>query len=247
MLDHLDHWKTYPPKSSFKASDAAQTHGEKVFEQPLIAELPGEQTIPALDLSYFNPRTQRYEHAHTQPIKVMVAASLADSSFGLPDPNGAHTGLFGGGLRPDHTRSRAAVSELRPLYFQSSFLTVPAALVLILAVSWLAVRPEPRSASSKAARRALARLEAAARSDDCTSFFALARGTLLQLFADRWGISADQITATELKARLGAAGEDVERLFALADEAQYSHQAPDGKDFRRWLELVRSQLAGEVH
>jgi len=56
----------------------------------------------------------------------------------------------------------------------------------------------------------------------------------------------DQITSTELKARLGAASEDIERLFALADEAQYSHQAPDGKDFQRWLGLVRGQLAGEA-
>jgi hypothetical protein len=246
MLNHLDHWKTYPPKSSFKASDAAQTHGEKVFEQPLIAELPGEQTIPALEFSYFNPRTQRYERAQTQPIKVMVATSLADSSLGLPAESLGTHGAFARGLRPDHPRSRSSVRELRPLYFQPAFLSVPAALALILAASWLAIRPEPGRAQSKAARRVLARLEAVARCADSSSFFAVARSTLLQTFADRWGMSPDQITATELKARLGSASEDVERLFALADEAQYSHQAPDGKDFQRWLGLVRGQLAGEV-
>ena len=246
MLDHLDHWKTYPPKSSFKASDAAQTHGEKVFEQPLIAELPGEQTIPALEFSYFNPRTQQYERAHTQPIKVMVAASLADGSPGVSTTNGAHGGAFAQSLRPDHRRPRPSVSELRPLYFQSSFLTVPATLALILAVSWFAVRPEPRRANDKAARRALAQLETAARSGDSASFFTEARSTLLQTFANRWEMPPDQITSTELKARLGAASEDIERLFALADEAQYSHQAPDGKDFQRWLGLVRGQLAGEA-
>jgi hypothetical protein len=246
MLDHLEHWKTYPPKSSFKASDAAQTHGEKVFEQPLIAEEPGEQTIPAIDFSYFNPRTQRYERAHTQPIKVMVATSLADSSLGVPgeshDPNGA----FARGLRPDHPQPRASVSELRPLYFQSSFLTVPAALALMLAAAWLAVRPEPRRVTSKAVRRALAQLEAAARSTDSSAFFGLARGTLLQTYADRWEMSTDQITSTELKARLGAEGEEIERLFALADEAQYSHQGAHGKDLQRWLRVVRRQLAGEA-
>jgi hypothetical protein len=245
MLDHLDHWKTYPPKSSFKASDAAQTRGEKVFEQPLIAELPGEQTIPALEISYFNPRTQRYERAHTQPIKVMVATSLADSSLGFPAANAALTGPFARGLRPDHPRLRASVSELRPLYFQSAFLTVPAALALILAASWIAARPRPERATSKAARRALARLEAAARSNDSSAFFAVARSTLLQTFADRWGMCAEQITTTDLRSRLGTAGEDLERLVALADEVQYSHPTPDGRDFQRWLELVRSQLANE--
>jgi len=245
MLDHLDHWKTYPPKSTFKSSDAAQTHGEKVFEQPLIAELPGEQTIPAIEFSYFNPRTQRYERAHTQPIKVMVAASLADSTLGAPAELHGPNGAFARGLRPDHSRARASVGELRPLYFRSSFLRVPAALALILAASWIAVRPQPERATSKAARRALVRLEAAARSDDSSTFFALARATLLQRFAARWGISPDRVTSTELKARLGTAGDDVERLFALADEVQYAQQASDGRDFQRWLGLVRDQLAGE--
>ena len=55
---------------------------------------------------------------------------------------------------------------------------------------------------------------------------------------------ADQITFTELKARLGATGEDVERLFALADEARYSDYRPGGTDFQRWLRLIRGQLAG---
>jgi len=248
MLDHLDHWKTYPPKASFKASDAAQTHGEKVFEQPLIAELPGEQTIPALAFSYFNPRTQRYEQAHTQPIKVMVSASLADSALSVPAGlNGTlTTSPFAGGLRPDHARPKASGHDLWPLYFQPAFLTVPATLALLLAASWLAVSPQPGRATSKATRRILAQLEDAARSGDASSFFAAARNTLLQTFAARWRISPDQITAAELKSRLGTQSEDIERLFALADEAQYSHQAPDGRDFHRWLGLVRGQLGGEA-
>ena len=49
----------------------------------------------------------------------------------------------------------------------------------------------------------------------------------------------------ELKARLGTAGEDVERLFALADEARYSDYQPGTTDFQRWLRLIRGQLAGE--
>jgi hypothetical protein len=57
-------------------------------------------------------------------------------------------------------------------------------------------------------------------------------------------MSPDQITYTELKARLGTAGEDIERLFALADEAKYSDYAPGGTDFQRWLTLIRGQLTG---
>jgi hypothetical protein len=243
MFDHLDHWKTYPAKSSFTPKDAAGNKGEKVFEQPLIAAAPGEQSIPPLEFSYFNPNTQRYERAHTTAIKVEVSASLADSSLSAP-VSGASAGQSIRGLRPDHPPPQGWVSELRPLYFQATFLAVPAALSLILAGSLCALRPQPARAVSKAAERALAQLDAAARSGDSSSFFAVARNALLQTFADRWQIPPDQITSTQLRARLGTAGEDVERLLALADEVKYSDCAPGGTDFQRWLRLIRSQLAG---
>jgi hypothetical protein len=248
MFDHLDHWKTYPPKSSFTPSDTAGNKGEKVFEQPLIAALPGEQSIPALEFTYFNPRTQRYERAHTQPIRVTVSTSLADSSLVAPvaahDANGAATSRFARGLRPDHPRPQSSVSDLRPLYFQARFLTVPATLALILAGSWLAVRPQPARANSNAARRVLEQLDAAARSGDAVSFFHAARNELLRTFAERWQVSPDQITSRELKARLGTAGEDIERLVALADEAKYSDYEAGHTDFRRWIGVVREHLAG---
>jgi hypothetical protein len=250
MLDHLDNWKTYPPKSSFTASDMAGNKGEKVFEQPLIPALPGEQSIPPLEFSYFNPTTRHYERARTQPIKVTVAESLADASLGAPTapraPGGTSTSPLARGLRPDHPPPPSTVSALRPLYFRAPFLAVPATLALFLAGSWLAVRSQPARATSRAVKRALARLAAAARSRDSASFLEIARKLLLRAFADRWRLSPDQITSAELRARLGDAGEEIERLFALADEAKYSQHQPSETDFQRWLRLIRGQVTGEA-
>jgi hypothetical protein len=248
MFDHLEHWKTYPAKSSFTPSDAVGYKGEKVFEQPLIAAQPGEQSIPALDFSYFNPNTRKYERVRTEPIEVTVGTSLANSSpsalSAAQSLNGGPTSRSARGLRADHPTPQRLVSELRPLYFQAPFLAVPATLALILAGSWLVVRPRPIRGISKATERALAQLESAARSGDSASFFELARETLLQAFATRWRISREQVTFTELKTRLGLAGEDIERLFALADEAKYSDYEPGGADFQRWLGVIRGQLVG---
>jgi hypothetical protein len=248
MFDHLDHWKTYPAKSSFTPGDAVGYKGEKVFEQPLIAAQPGEQSIPGLDFSYFSPSTQRYERLRTSPLKVTIAASLADSSLSAPvqprSLHGASARRSAPGLRPDHPQPQSSVSGFTPLYFQAPFLAVPAALALILAGGWFAVRPNPARASSKAAARALAQLRAAARSDDSSSFFDVARQVLLQTFAARWQMSPDQITVADLRGRLGAAGEDIERLFAIADEAKYSDHQPGSADYQRWLGLVRGQLVG---
>ncbi len=249
MLDHLDHWKTYPAKSSFTPSDAVGYQGEKVFEQPLIAAQPGEQSIPGLEFSYFNPNTRRYERAQTPPITVTVTTSLAGGSLdalaGAPSPNGAAPTGSARGLRPDHPPARESVGDLRPLYFRVSFLAVPATLALILAGSGFAVRPGAARATSKAAERVLAQLDAAARAGDSSSFFEAARTALLRTFAARWQMPAEQITVAELKARLGTTGEDVERLLVLAEEARYSHDRPGGTDFQRWLGLIRGQLAGE--
>ena len=249
MFDHLDHWKTYPAKSSFNQGDAVGYKGEKVFEQPLIAAQAGEQSIPGLELSYFNPATRHYERARTPPIKVMIATSLADSSLSAPaearNPNAAAASRFAQGLRPDHPLPRSSMNELRPLYFQMPFLALPAALALILAGSWFVVRPNPARSISKAAERTLAQLAAAARRGDSSSFFDVARNALLQSFAARWQLPPDQVTFAELKSRLGMPGEDIEQLFALADEAKYSDHEPGTTDFQRWLSLIRSQLTGE--
>jgi hypothetical protein len=249
MLDHLDHWKTYPAKSSFTPRDAVGYEGEKVFEQPLIAAQPGEQSIPGLEFSFFNPNTRRYERAQTPPIKVTIADSLASGSLNAltrtQGLNGAPATGSIQGLRPDRPPAQNLVSELRPLYFQVPFLAIPTALALILAGSWFAVRPNAARATSRAAERVLVQLDAAARAGDASSFFKAARTTLLQTLAARWQMPADQITFTELKARLGATGEDVGQLFALADEASYSDYRAADTDYQRWLRLIRSQLAGE--
>ncbi len=248
MFEHLDHWKTYPAKSSFIPSDAVGYKGQKVFEQPLIAAQPGEQSIPGLDFSFFNPNTRRYERASTPSIQVMIAAP-ADSGLGAPadaqNPNGGAASRFAQGLRPDHSPPQSAASELRPLYFRPAFLAIPPALILLLAGSGLVLRSRAARAPAKAAERALAQLAAAARSGDSSKFFDGAREALLQTFAARWQIPPDEITSADLKTRLGTAGEDIERLFALADEAKYSQYETGGMDLQRWLRLVRGELLGE--
>lgn len=238
MFGQLEHWKTYPPKSSFHKSDAVGYKGEKVFEQPLITAQSGEQTIPGLTFSYFNPGTRRYERAQTQPIEVAIGASLASSSPGSL----ADAATLRRGLRPDHPRSSGSVSDLKPLYFEPSFLAVPATLALILAGSWFVVRPTPARINSQANARLLSRLNAAAKSGDSASFFELARETLLQTFATRWGLPREQITPAEFSSRLGTAAEDIERLWALADEAMYSNYDPRATDFQHWLALIHAQV-----
>ncbi|HEX4049750.1 MAG TPA: BatD family protein [Steroidobacteraceae bacterium] len=247
MFDHLEHWKTYPAKSVFTPRDAVGNRGEEVIEQSLIATEPGEQWIPGIDFSYFNPGKRRYEHTQTRPIRVSVVASLrarapirAASQVAVAAASAA-TVLPG--LRPDHRRPVATHGELRPLYFHGPFLALCTALTLLLSAAWIGARPNPARTSSKATARALARLKLAAQAGDSLPFFELARKTLLQTFAARWQMSAEEITGAELRARLGLAGENIERLFAAEDETRYAGGASPGTDLQYWLSIIRGQLA----
>jgi len=245
MFDRIDHWKTYPPKSSFSSTDPIGYKGEKTFEQPLIAAQTGEQTIPGLSFSYFDPETRRYERAQTEPIKVTIEASRADGSLKAPseatDPDSRLASRTREGLRPDHA-STPSYATLMPLYLQPRFLALPATLALLFAGGLLGLQRVPSRVASRATERALAHLGAVARSGDSSAFLVEARQLLLRNLSQRWRLPPEQITAAELNARLGSDAEDIGRLFALADEAKYSGGGADGTDFSQWLQIVSRQL-----
>jgi hypothetical protein len=256
MLEHVDQWKTYPPKSSFIPSDAIGYQGEKTFEQPLIASRPGAQILPGLAFSYFDPASRRYETARSAPLRLTISPSLADSTLNYPQvpASGATPAANQGhaGLRPDHVAAEIFANSLVPLYLQPRFLAIPSILALLFAGGWLGARRDPNDnasvrhrATAKAAHRALAQMDAAARCGDSTLFFNSARSALQQAQAARRQAATEQMTTADIDARLGGDSDDIHRLFALADEAQYSGHEPTAADFARWMQIVRYQLMGE--
>ncbi len=247
MLDRVDQWKTYPPKSSFNTSDPIGFSGMKTFEQPVIASKPGAQTLPALSFSYFDPNTRRYETARSVPLNVAIAPSLADSTLTARQvaANAAASGALQSpaGLRPDHVGDEGTTPSLMPLYLQPKFLAIPSFLVLAFVAGWLGVRGR-RDEEIRSIRQAMAQMEAAARAGNETLFFDSARSTLQRLFAAQWQLLPEEVTTAEVNVRMGV-DSDVHRLFALADESKYSGRAPDATDFVRWLRVVRDRLTGE--
>jgi len=240
MFEHLDQWKTYPPKSSFKASDALGLKGEKIFEQPLIASKPGTHTLPGLAFSYFDPGAHRYETVHSAPLKVTISPSLADGSLNAPQAPAGTASSAGPtatassniGLRPDHIATEAGTSSLAPPYLQPRFLAIPSLLALTIAGGWLGLRRRASDASnargrergsSKDINRALKDMESAARAGDAASFFNLARSAL--------------------ETGRGGENEDVRRLLALADEANYAALRPTHEEFETWLQFMRGRLS----
>jgi BatD DUF11 like domain len=247
MLDHVDQWKTYPPKSSLNLADPLGYKGEKTFEQPLIAAKPGKQTLPGLAFSYFDPSTRRYETAHAPPLSVTISPSLADSTLAgpqaAPDAAAARANKSQSGLRPDHAASQVFVNSLVPAYLRPRFLAIPSLLALAFAGGWWAARRRKYSNEiSTTIDRLLVQMDAAARSGDASSFFGAARAALQEALAARWQVAPEQITADDVATKLERNGDLIRRLFSLADEAQYAGHEVAGTDFERWAKVVRHQL-----
>jgi hypothetical protein len=249
MLDHVDQWKTYPPKSTFNTNDPIGHKGEKVFEQPIIASKPGSQTLPALSFSYFDPATKHYETVHGTPLNVDISPSLADSSVApqsVASASSAMASQSAAGLKPDRPATKT-YSTLIPLYLQPRFLAIPSLLALAFAGGWVAglrrknpaQRISARSrAASKTTRLALARIEAAAYDGNPARFFNAARLALQQTLATRWGVPLEYVTAAEVQSRLSD-DPDIQQVFALADESKYSGRDITATDFSRWMNAVR--------
>jgi len=252
MLDHVDQWKTYPPKSSFNSSEPTGHKGEKTFEQPLIALRPGIQTLPALTFSYFDPNTRRYETARSAPLSVKISPSLADTTALPASANAVSAGdRYGGALRPDHAISGSNAHSLTPLYLQRRFLAVPSLLALAVAGGWLLARrrnaPNRKAIKSeraalRAAKRVHVDMSAAARDGDVALFFDIARSAMREVLAASWQMEPEEVTTAEVLVRAGPEDADICELFALADESRYSGHKLRNADFARWLHVVHQRL-----
>ena len=260
MLGADAQWKTYEPKATFNPADTTGYRGEKIFEQPLIASQPGTHTVPALNFSFFDPGTRRYETARSSPLSVMVSPSAADSAASEPPPppsaagapaDEAHTGL-----RPDHAAAEARVDSLIPPYFQPRYLGFSSVLALLFGGGWVALRRRERNAHDVQRERERLRLQmtrslleqmAAASADgDAAVFFNSARSALQQTLSARWQVAPGQITIADVDARLeGGDRDDIRQIFALADEANYSGGDLQAADFEHWTQLVRRQFTAE--
>lgn len=51
-----------------------QIGGDKIWEYVMIPKVPGDQTIPPLSFSFFNPETESYETAATRPVSLKVTS-----------------------------------------------------------------------------------------------------------------------------------------------------------------------------
>jgi hypothetical protein len=252
MLSSADGWKTYRSTGKFTPADSVGYRGEKDFEQAIIPLRAGQQTVPALSFSFFNPETRQYETLHTSPTAVEIApGSVASATPAAPSPQPDTTPApAANGMRPNMTETGIAISTLRPLYFQPGFLIGQATLALAFvgAGFWLRRNNQLAADPTRTRRRQelkavdtfLAQMDSAAKQQDAATFFSSARQALQYSLASKWKMTPAAITLAEIDTRLNGDGENenVRRVFALADELAYSGDASINADFPAWKQAV---------
>jgi hypothetical protein len=257
MLQNVDHWTTYAPKATFKPADEVGYRGEKTFEQPVIAREPGSESLPALDFSWFDPQTRRYETAQTAPLRVAVtpAASGAPALAQSTPPAGGVSLVTGtvaaatpDGLRPDHVVTGSRPASLVPMSQRPAFIAIPSLMMLAFSGAFFWVgrrRDDTNDGAPTPLQTYQSLLYEAAKSHDPELFFRAGRAALQQALGARWHIPPDAVTLEVVKTQLGAEGSTAQ-VFRLADEAAYSNEALQPCDLQRWHRLIEHLLSEAV-
>jgi hypothetical protein len=252
MLSAADGWKTYRSSGKFTPADSVGYRGEKDFEQAIIPEHAGQQTVPALAFSFFNPESRQYETVRTTPIAIEVEpGSMAAATPAVPAPQlpaNAAPVTVANGMRPDMTETGASISSLKPLFFQPGFIAGQVALALSFIAAGFWIRRSEKDASDparnkrrqelKAVESFLTKMDSAAQQHDTATFFFSARQALQHSLASKWKMAPAAITLAEVDTRLNGDGENVRQVFALADQLAYSGSAEIDADFPAWKQAV---------
>jgi hypothetical protein len=256
MLGSTDGWKTYRSSGKLTPADSVGYRGEKDFEQAIIPQRAGHQTVPALAFSFFNPETKQYETLHTAPISIEVEpGAMASTAPAIPSAQptaNATPAAPTKGMRPDMIETGMAISTLRPLYFQPGFLVAQAALALSFIGAGIWLRRSERAASDpsrnqrrhdlKAVEAFLSQMDSAANQRDAATFFFSARQALQYSLASKWKMTPAAITLAEIDTRLDGNDENIHQIFTLADELAYSGGTDIDTDFPAWKQAVHQTI-----
>jgi len=228
--------------------------GSAIFTQFIRPERENVSVVPALEVSYFNPDTESYGVARTEPIPITVTAAPVLNAFDAAFSDG--TQLKNeirpqiGGIYHNYAGSELLVvrqPHQASILLWAAILFLPPAIFFLIwngSKEWRFIRRDPVNA-----RRllAFARFERALEAMDDQPPLDELSNLLRTYLAERFDVAAFASGASEMRNLALAAHVDAKEadamanLVAWADAAQFSSQRAKLSRFdkRRLLEAVR--------
>lgn len=237
--------------------------GAKVFRSAIFPKQTGEQTVPALSWSFFDPRRERYVTLTSDPIEITVEQAAAGSTpltaNDTPKPKNQHTTLtlLQGGISPNFTNPDLVLAD-RSFVLSLPWLTSLVAAPVFWALLTLTSRHRARlrgdvnfARRRKAYRRADLRINHALRNAEAGSALHGMAEALTGYVADRYGLGTGALTPADVRCLLADNGLDdtltgeITDFLEVCDAAKYTPigdqalppQQAAGR-VRRWIKQI---------
>ena len=239
--------------------------GAKVFRRALFPKQAGDQPIPPVEWSYFDPGLERYVTLTSQPIALQVTQREAPTTaIVIPDspnfdPNTTELRVLMGGISPNYADANAVLAN------QTFALTTPWLVSMIAApLSWLVIlgvttrrrrlREDVSWARQRGARRrALAHIRKALPNSDAAQQQRELASAITGYLSDRFNLSSSTLTPIEVATLLESHGveagvcDQIVSFLESCDAAQYA-PGTDGEwsgpeaaaELKNWVKHLES-------
>lgn len=232
-------FEVFPPEARESVSPGGGSlRGTRSFEYVLIPRVPGSVTLPAVEVSAFDPAAQAYRTSRSEPMAVEVAGALAEPGGSGAGPSAVEP------VREEIRFIHVGDPRLRPagrrLVETAGFWLVLLAPAAALGGAAAFRRRRDRlegdvayartRRAGRMARKRLARAKSLAQGDP-REFHGEVAGALLGFLADKLNVAEASLVredASRMAERRGVSSGTLERLFACLDECDRQRFAPAG-------------------
>lgn len=231
-----------------KSDESLRTNGSgntgyRRFEYPFIARAEGDYTIPPIEFTYFNPETEKYVTLSSQafPIAITPDRNGGGASQGVTTvAKKEDVRLLGNDIRFIKLGNPALRSHVTPLVLSPLYFIVAAAILILFAAVYAAMRKHIRDSRNtalvkgrRANKVAVQRFRTAAkymREQNRHAFYEEMLRALWGYLSDRFNIPVADLTKESVReelARRGAHDEArlITEIISECEEAQYSPSA----------------------
>ncbi len=230
---------------------AGRLSGTRSWEWILIAEAPGEHSVPPIELHFFDPDAEEYGAARTAALTFTASGASKPPQAAIEPRNAAPAPAAAtfGPLRMYSALDRGETPVRERAWF-AVLLGLPPVLFILVVLGASAVRRrEERSATAGAVQRKLARsADDALQANDPRSFYDRIVASITHALDARLGESVGGLPHSALRTRLVADGFDddlVQRVINELDGADFARFAASGVS-KNEMERCRQRSAAII-
>ncbi len=252
-LEEIEGFKLRQSEPVVEVESGDVIRGRKVFEYVLIAVESGKREIPPVALAYFNPRSESYHVAETQPLTVEVEGDLKTDT--LDGAAAGEVNVLMRSIKPIRTKARIRNRlgyRFHSTWFFNLLVLFPPAVLLGVFFFFRLRERFNRETDAKRWRRVKGKIRQRFRTarrkmldGDGSGFFAEVSRVLLEIVGEKLGENVRGLTSDELQDLLLSKGfgndlaEEVIRELQVCDFARFAKAASSTEEMEETLKRVR--------